>query len=82
MRQTPARLVLGTGRCAHAAERAGKVARAMSKCLNQMVRDYMEQLSRQDEASEAAAELRRLSAESNGDSRGWRFDREALHDRP
>ncbi len=63
------------------AERARKVAQAMGKSLNQLVRDYMEQLSRQDEAREAVEELRRLSTQSGGDSRGWRFDREALHER-
>lgn len=63
------------------AERARKAAQAMGKSLNQLVRDYMEQLAGQGEVRETVEELRRLSAEPGGDSRGWRFDREALHER-
>ncbi len=63
------------------AERARKVAQAMGTSLNQLVRDYMEQLAGQDDAAGTVAELRRLSMQSSGDSRGWRFDREALHER-
>lgn len=63
------------------AERARRAAQAMGKSLNQLVRDYMEQLAGQDEVREAVAELRALSAQSGGDARGWRFDREALHER-
>ena len=63
------------------AEKARKAAQAMGKSLNQLVREYMEQLAGQGEARETVEELRRLSAESAGDSRGWRFDREALHER-
>jgi hypothetical protein len=53
----------------------------MGTSLNQLVRDYMEQLAGQDDAAGPVAELRRLSMQSGGDSRGWRFDREALHER-
>lgn len=63
------------------AERARKVAHAMGKSLNQLVRDYMEQLASQGDVADTVAELRRLSLQSGGDSRGWRFDREALHER-
>jgi len=54
----------------------------MGKSLNQLVRDYLEQLARPDQLTEEIAELRRLSAESEGDSRGWRFNRDELHKRP
>lgn len=64
-----------------AAEKARKAAQAMGKSLNQLVREYMEQLAGHGEARETVEEVRRLSAESGGDSRGWRFDREALHER-
>ncbi len=63
------------------AEEARKVAQAMGKSLNQLVRDYLEQLTRQSEAQEEMEELRRLSQKSKGHSRGWRFDREELHGR-
>ena len=63
------------------AERARKVAQAMGKSLNQLVREYMERLSRESDAKDTVEEIRRLSAESGGRSRGSRFDRESLHDR-
>ena len=63
------------------AERARKVAQAMGKSLNQLVREYMERLSRESDAKDTVEEIRRLSAESGGRSRGWRFDRASLHDR-
>jgi hypothetical protein len=63
------------------AERARKVAQAMGTSLNQLVRDYMEQLAGQDDAAGTVEELRRLSMQSGGTSRGWRFDRDTLHGR-
>lgn len=64
------------------AEEARKVAQAMGKSLNQLVRDYLEQLARPDQLAHEMAELHRLSVEGQGDSRGWRFNREELHERP
>ena len=63
------------------AEQARLIAKSMGKSLNQLVHDYLEQLTRQDEAQEEITELRRLSAESQGHSQGWRFDRDELHER-
>lgn len=63
------------------AEEARKVAQFMGKSLNQLVRDYLEQLARPDQLTEEIAEFRRLSLESRGDSRGWRFNRDELHER-
>lgn len=56
-----------------------KVAQAMGKSLNQLVRDYLEQLTRPDRVTEEIAELGWLSTESQGDSQGWRFNCEELH---
>lgn len=64
------------------AEQARLIAKSMGKSLNQLVRDHLEQLTRQDEAREEIAELRRLSAEGQGHAQGWRFDRDELHERP
>jgi len=60
---------------------AREVARAMGKSLNQLVREYLEQLTGHDRAEREVEELRRLSAEGGGRSRGWRFDRDELHER-
>ncbi|MFQ5760376.1 MAG: DUF6364 family protein [Acidiferrobacterales bacterium] len=62
-------------------ERARKVAQAMHKSLNQLLRDYLEQLAGAEEAQRDCEELRRLSAQGQGRSRGWKFNREELHER-
>lgn len=62
-------------------ERARRAARAMNKSINQLVRDYLEQLAGDGDVDEEVGELRRLSAESGGRSRGWHFDRDELHER-
>ncbi len=61
---------------------ARQAARAMGKSLNQLVREYLEQLTGRDEPQRDIEELRRLSAEGKGRSRGWRFDRDEMHERP
>lgn len=64
------------------AEQARKVAQSMGKSLNQVIRDYLERLTGQQDAVADMAELRRLSAASQGHSKGWKFDRDELHERP
>jgi hypothetical protein len=61
---------------------ARRVASAMGKSVNQLIRDYLEQLTSKLATEEEIAELRRLSLEGPGDSRGWRFNRDDLHARP
>ncbi len=61
---------------------ARQTARAMGKSLNQLVREYLEQLTGRDEPARDIGELRRLSEEACGHSRGWRLDRDELHERP
>jgi len=63
-------------------EEAREVARSMGKSVNQIVREHLEQLTLKDEAERDVEELRRLSLESEGRSRGWKFDREEIHERP
>lgn len=62
-------------------EEAREVARSMGKSVNQLVREYLEQLTSKDEAERDIEELRRLSQQSEGRSRGWKFDREEIHRR-
>jgi len=61
--------------------RARKKANAMGKSLNQLVREYLERLAGSDDAERDVAELRQLSRESRGRTRGWRFNRDDLHER-
>jgi hypothetical protein len=62
-------------------EEARRLAQARGTSLNQLVRDYLETLVRPRKTESYGAELRRLTAEGNGRSEGWRFDRDELHER-
>jgi 3'-phosphoadenosine 5'-phosphosulfate sulfotransferase len=62
--------------------RARKRAQALGKSLNQLIREYLERLGGSDDAERDVEELRQLSRQSKGRSRGWRFDRDQLHERP
>jgi hypothetical protein len=62
-------------------ERARRVAAAMGKSLNQVIRDYLMTLTTQGEPDAFGDELRRLSAAAKGRSRGTRFTREDAHAR-
>ena len=56
-------------------------AEAMGTSVNQLVREYLEQLAGTSDAAADAAEFERLSRASKGNSRGWKFNREELHER-
>jgi len=58
---------------------ARKIAQDMGKSLNQMVREYLEQLTRQQQANASFDEFLCLSG--HGDSNGWTFNRDELHER-
>ena len=60
--------------------RARKKADALGKSLNQLIRDYLERLVGADDADQSIAEFKRLSG--RGNSRGWRFNRNEIHERP
>jgi Family of unknown function (DUF6364) len=62
-------------------QEARKVAAAMGKSLNQLIRDHLESLTRRDQADQEMKELYSLSDPPQGDSRGWRFNRDELHER-
>jgi replicative DNA helicase len=59
--------------------RARKKAEAMGKSLNQMVRDYLQKLAGGDDPERSIEEFKQLSG--RGHSRGWRFNRNEIHER-
>ena len=61
--------------------RARQLAQQRGTSLNQLVRHYLETLTASDPA-QAGAELERLWIEEEGDSGGWTWNREEVHDRP
>ena len=62
-------------------QRARKKAEAMGTSVNQMIRDYLEQLSGKSDSARDAAEFEELSRAAGGHSQGWKFNREELHER-
>jgi predicted HicB family RNase H-like nuclease len=61
---------------------AREAAQAMGKSLNQVVREYLEQLAGKRQIERDMDELRRLSDEANGHSSGWKFNRDEIYERP
>jgi hypothetical protein len=60
--------------------RARKKAESLGKSLNQVIRDYLQGLAGGDDPQRSIKEFKQLSG--SGNSRGWRFDRAQLHERP
>ena len=60
---------------------ASRRAEALGTSVNQLVREYLEQLAGKSDPNEDAAEFERLSRLAQGNSRGWKFNREELHRR-
>jgi len=63
-------------------KRARKAAEGMGMTLNQAVRQFLDQLAGGRPADTDLREMEELSELSEGRSRGWRFNREELHERP
>lgn len=59
--------------------KARKKAEALGKSLNQLVRDYLQKLAGGDDPEKSIEEFKRLSG--HGNSQGWRFNREEIHER-
>lgn len=59
--------------------KARKRADAMGKSLNQLIRDYLQAVAGGDDVERSIAEFKRLSG--RGDSGGWRFNRDEIHER-
>ncbi len=63
-------------------EQARRVAQAMNKSLNQVIREYLEQLARRDQAERDIAEFRELAEQHEGKSpTGWKWNRDEIYDR-
>ena len=60
-------------------ERARMRAESLGKSLNQVIREYLHKLAGRDDPERSIEEFRRLSG--TGDSRGWRFHRDEIHER-
>lgn len=58
--------------------KARRVAQAMHKSLNQVIRDHLEQLAAQDQVERDIAEFHRLSPSG---TRFWKFNRDEIYDR-
>ena len=62
-------------------QEARRRAEALGTSVNQLVREYLEQFAGKTDPNANAVEFERLSRGSQGDSRGWKFNREELHER-
>ena len=62
-------------------QQARRRAEAMGKSVNQLVREYLEQLAGKSDREAHIAELGELTRNSTGNSRGWKFNREEIHER-
>ena len=62
-------------------QRARRKAEAMGTSVNQLIRDYLERLAGETDVPEDAGEFERLSRMAQGNSRGWKFNRDELHER-
>jgi hypothetical protein len=62
-------------------QKARRRAEAQGTSVNQLVREYLEQIAGTTDPAKDAAEFERLSRRAKGDSKGWKFNREELHER-
>ena len=60
---------------------ARRRADALGTSVNQLVREFLEQLAGKTDSNTDAAEFERLSRNAAGNSGGWKFSREELHER-
>ncbi len=58
---------------------ARRIAQAMGKSLNQLIREDLERLTRKQCLEADLDELRALDGKGRSD--GWKFDRDELHER-
>lgn len=61
--------------------KARRRAEAMGTSVNQLVREYLERLAGNPDLQALADEYRELSRNPKGDSKGWKFNREEIHER-
>lgn len=60
---------------------AQRRADVLGTSIDQLLREYLEQFAGKHDRRADAEELRRLSLLANGDSRGWKFNRDEIHER-
>ncbi len=60
---------------------ARRRAEAMGTSVNQLVREYLKQFAGKTDPNTDSEEFVRLSRLARGNSRGWKFNREELHER-
>lgn len=61
--------------------RARRRAEALGTSVNQLVRNYLLQLAGTSDPEADALEFERLSRAAHGNSQGWKFNREEIHQR-
>lgn len=61
--------------------KARQSAEALGTSVNQLVREYLERLAGKTDPVAAAKEFKRLSRLAHGDSQGWKFNRDEIHER-
>jgi hypothetical protein len=64
---------------AQVVQQAKRLAQGMGMSLDQLISQYLEAFCEEHLAKEDAEEFRRLSGQ--GDSQGWKFDRDEIHER-
>lgn len=62
-------------------QEARRRAEAMGTSVNQLVREYLEHFAGKSDPDADAVEFERVSRMSQGNSLGWKFNREELHER-
>ena len=60
---------------------ARKRAEKMGTSVNQLIRDYLEQFAGKRDVKRDLEEFERLSRAAKGDSKGWKFNRDEIHER-
>jgi len=60
---------------------APRRAEALGTSVNQLVREYLDQFVGKRDPAAVAAEFERLSGLAEGDSQGWKFNRDEIHER-
>ncbi len=61
------------------AQEARKIATGMGTSLNQLIRNYLELLTKKQQSESDLQEF--ISLSGQGHSSGWKFNREELHER-
>ena len=65
----------------HVAQRAREAAQKMGKSLNQVVRDYLEQLAGSSRRGQQWAQFEARCMQSPAQLGGWKFDRDESNER-